>query len=418
MDLQHGVSSLGSFLNTGSSNQIQIPDVPDELQIIDGSTPEYLSTVTPLMVTLTKRVRKRVRAGERFTLLGDTTGLLTTDEKALISTIYPNMPTREAILRYFHRVSALYVEIPSHKYTRDANVHVPTYTKFVTTGNMDIVKSWVDESTLKPSARTKLDSIDEFNDSSILPHLKLSRSKTTGEKSVVNARNGWDVSDDKIRAMPVVFLKTAVDTIMKAAASQYVTVTYTKDNREKKVITTTLNRDLLVSVYGEEIANDALEASYTGDFFNDAALDRGYIRVPSVGESRHADITRSLNYARIVDIEYDSEPDLSSIDVDITQVLPHFYSAVAKLSHKELSALGTALRDQEMSRFVIEGTTFAIEEWASAESIVGGTSFLNQLSLFMMANGAVWFPEYTGDSVESANTTTESGYGSLDHGLF
>lgn len=338
--------------------------------------------------------------------------------------VYDRMLT-VACYAYFLRIGACYVEIPSQRYIPGGAGNAPSFTKFIATSNMDIANLWLSSdpglkgSAPKPMPKSlvgKLGSIDEVIgelDSSELcavPHTKFDYDKNTGLRKVVNAQKFLDLETKGLRVYPLFMLKAVVDTLYKKSQEGCSKVSYLKDSSEVKEAYVSFDRNFLEEVYGESKASEALETAYNGGFFENPSLVRGYIRFPSVGESKYEDITRSLSYSRIIDIEYGSEPDLSYVGIDVNGIRPTFFSAINENMENPdaLESITKGLRDFGLSRYNITPDPFVIESWFTNEYMLKGTAFMRELALFMMSNPS-WFGNYTGAGVEGDSTSTSGG---------
>lgn len=313
---------------------------------------------------------------------------------------YHGMSETEASYRYMHRIGGVYCEIPSKKYSD--GVQVPSYTKFITTANIDVVTAWDESDSVKKSSYTKLETVDlDQVPPTLVNHQKLDLDRKTGLRKVINAQKPVDFGQSGLSVVPLIVQKGVVDTLYKNSLQGYIKVTYLKDAGEERSLYTTFNPSLISEVYGDDYDVEGVLADcYQGDFFSNSGISRGYIRVPSIGESKYSDITRSLNYNRIVSIEYNVEPEIGFVNLDINQVVPSFLSAIDKLDSIELSDMGVSLKESGLSQYSITGSPDSMEKFVERGLTFGGTSFKHSLAMFMLAYSA-WFPNYSGEGTGS-----------------
>lgn len=416
--LEHGVSEYSENI---ISDGYRIHRAVDPLlQVIEGSEIEYMSYVTPAIHTLVKAARAMTKRGEGVSI-GPSQGkvdltqvVLDTDTGATLEDIcvssYPEYKDEPlvAVLRYLQRVGAVYCEIPSVKYSDEGQV--PSYTKVLTTSNMDVVREWDEGCTIKSTAEAKLADADAaIVDSKEFPQLKLDVKRQGGVRTVINAQKKFDPTVKGLSTMPLIVQAGIVDVLYKAAKRDYIRVTFTKDAGEERSITTTLNPDLIHEVYGEDYDVDGLlEGCYDGDFLSSPNLARGYIRVPAIGESRYGELGRSINYNRIIKVEYGVEPDTSYVNIDSESVVPSFFAALNDLDVADLTDMGIALKDFGLSKYVVPGDPEQMETWLRRSMMFSGSVFRNELAMFMLANSATWFPKYDGSRSAEIAVDTDS----------
>lgn len=323
--------------------------------------------------------------------------------------IYPEYAgDRSALNAYLLRSAACYVEVPTVRKNRETGIVTPYKTKYVATTNIDIAREWAGEGVLKPAHFRKLSSVDDNIVSSVdsdwdldeekspeIPYLKLEHDRD-GNPKVVSPRTGMEVNS-KQNIVPLYLYKQIVDYIYDHAKSDVVRVHYVRTSGEDRVMDVTFNFDKLSEVYGEEYAKEIIEESYNGNFDDETYLHRGFIKVPSIGESRFDGVTRSMNFATIFNIEVGVTPDLTYVDVELNKAIGEFYYGAKELLSggkvNEYRALSEALISEKISEYTLPTDPDGLEGWLNRRETLEGSTFKKKLAMFMMVTPQ-WFPNY------------------------
>lgn len=332
---------------------------------------------------------------------------------------------RNKIYKYMLMNFMCYVEIPSVSYRTDAGAYKETFDKMLVTANIDVVASWLglDVNKLPDKYPARLFSITMDDGDDELPVIKLTESKE-GKRGATCPKKDIDVSAKGCRVVPVFMLKVGVDALYNKFKDDIVKVSFLKDNGQVRDIFTTVNFPKIKEIYGGgEFYDNCVMFSYDGDFTKNKAINRGYIRVPEIGGSRYDGATRSVNYARIINIDYNEEPDLSFINIDLGTVLEGFQDGVME-HQKDSEAIvdmleafdidGGCWKDsaEKKAKYPVKDLTSLIA-WSDERSLLLSTVFLRDLCLFMLGNPQ-WFGDFTGEP----KTSSLGGFGSFGGGDF
>lgn len=319
---------------------------------------------------------------------------------------------RTSIYKYMLMNFLCYVEVPSMSFKTDTGKYGQTFDKMLATSNREVVASWlgVDVDDLPDRYKTRLYGVDIDDGDDEIPYIKLTESKEHVKKATCPKKN-IDVSERGTRVIPLFMLKTGVDSLYKKMSEGVVKVSFLKDNGQVRDIFTTVNAEKVHEIYGDgDFYESAVDMMYNGDFLGNNSLARGYIRVPEIGGSRYDTATRSINYARIISIDYETEPDLSFIDIDLSTVLTGFQDGVQKYEKDAeeivnmLEAFGIdggSWKDsaESKARFA-KKDMFSLITWSEERSLLFSTVFLREICLFMLANPQ-WFGDFTGQPKET-----------------
>lgn len=315
-----------------------------------------------------------------------------------------------AIVSYLLSVSACFVEVPKWKTT--GGVKEPTYDKFICTTNPDIALKWLNstDEKLYTKYQTKVNECNK--DTHELMVLKLAY-KTEDEPKVTVPRKM--IKTDSIICTPMVFIDSFLNGLKTVLSNNMLRVTYLKDNNTLRVLDTTLNRDLLYSIYpNQEYVETTMSHIHIlgcDNFKIPSKLARGYISVPELGASMYDfSGTRAINLTRIVKIETITaeQIDKTFVNVDLEAVPEKFkrcaFVYVTKKQPDILKQILSALQQQPIN--VYDGKTEVelyqiLEQHIDTYNTYYGTAALRSFHLFLAQN-PVWFPTYVG----VRNTTT------------
>lgn len=319
---------------------------------------------------------------------------------------------RTSIYKYMMMNFLCYLEVPTTSFKTDTGKYSQTFDKMLVTSNLNVVADWlgVTVDDLPDRYKTRLYGIDIDDGDDEIPYIKLTESKERVRKATCPKKN-IDVSEKGTRVIPLFMLKAGVDSLYTKIKDGVVKVSFLKDNGQLRDIFTTVNATKIREIYGGgEYYESAVEMMYDGNFLGNKALSRGYIRVPEIGGSRYDTATRSINYARIINIDYEAEPDLSFIDIDLATVLEGFQDGVqayGKQAEDIVNMLeafdidGGCWKDtpEKRARFTNKDMVSLIS-WSEERSLLYSTVFLREVCLFMLANPQ-WFGNFTGKPKES-----------------
>lgn len=314
---------------------------------------------------------------------------------------------RTSIYKYMLMNFLCYVEVPTVSFKNDTGGYSNTFDKILVTANTGVIASWLgmSEEELPDKYRSRVFTIDMDDGDDELPYVKLTESKE-GNRKATCPRKNIDVSERGTRVIPLFMLKSGVDALYEKMKEGIIKVSFLKDNSQVRDMFTTANFDKIKEIYGAgEFYNDSVMHIYNGDFLENKSLPRGYIRVPEIGGSRYDGAMRSINYARIIDIDYESEPDLAFINIDLSTVLEGFQNGVMKYPNcaedivNMLEAFdidGGAWKDSgdKKAKFLSKDMISLIT-WSEERKTLLSTVFLRELCLFMLSNPQ-WFGDFTG----------------------
>lgn len=314
---------------------------------------------------------------------------------------------RTSIYKYMMMNYLCYIEVPTTSFKTDTGKYGQTFDKMLVTSNKNVVADWlgVDVDDLPDRYKTRLYGVDIDDGDDEIPYIKLTESKERVRKATCPKKN-IDVSERGTRVIPLFMLKAGIDTLYNKINEGVIKVSFLKDNGQVRDIFTTVNATKIREIYGGgEYYESAVDMMYDGDFLGNKALSRGYIRVPEIGGSRYDTATRSINYARIIDIDYETEPDLSFIDIDLSTVLVGFQDGVqahGKDAEEIVDMLeafdidGGCWKDTEESKARFpKKDMISLISWSEERSLLFSTVFLREVCLFMLANPQ-WFGSFTG----------------------
>lgn len=324
----------------------------------------------------------------------------------LISEIYPESVYRSAIYRYLLKNFLCYMEVPTVSFQTDTGTMKQSFKKQLVTANLPVMANWlgVTLEDVEKKYGSRVYSIDIDDGDDLLPYVKLVETKESVRK-ISSPRNNIDVGERGTRVIPVCFLKAGVDLLYNRLKSSVVKVSFLKDGGQFRDIITTFDFPKIKEIYGEgSFLEDSIMFSFNGDFLGSHSLSRGYIKVPEVGGSRYEDPTRSINYARIVEIQYDVEPELAFINIDLSVVVPEFRDRVIEIPSKSEDIINMLIAfgidggcwDVTQKNHYASKSCQSLVDWVDSRDIILTTVFRRELCLFMLANPQ-WFDSFTGE---------------------
>lgn len=322
---------------------------------------------------------------------------------------------RSAIYKYMLMNFLCYIEVPKAKFKTDTGRFEDSFNKILATANLGVVADWlgmeVDDLPSKYGSRIYTIDMDDGDDE--VPYIELTETKE-GVRKARCPKKDIDISERGTRVVPLFMLKAGVDTLYSKMKDSIVKVSFLRDNGRVRELFTTLDFTKVKEIYGGgTFFDNTYIRSYEGVFLENRFLHRGFIRVPEIGGSRYEDDgTRSINYARIISIEYDAEPDLSFINIDLSTVLPEFQEAVQKYAKQSSDIVdmlitfgidGGAWKSSpgKQARF-LNKDMISLLTWSDEQKMVLSTVFLRDLCLFMLSNPQ-WFGDFTGEPKEGVS---------------
>lgn len=343
---------------------------------------------------------------------------------------YSECTYRAAVYKYLLRDFLCYYEAPTVYKNANTGGFNDSYNKCLVTANLYVVAEWlgITYENARMLYGSRLDGIHDYNDESgLAPYLKLYVTKE-GIKKVTKPRKDLDLSAKGVRIVPVFALKRGLECLFKNASKDFYDVTFVKDSGQQRTVNICFSLDKLRTVYKDDgKLMEQFEQQYQGDFMNVKTLERGYIRVIEVGTSLNSGATRSINFARIINIEK-KEPDTTFVNTDLDLVLDTFVRCVNTINApvkdiiEMLEVFGVGQSRKVAGREL--SNVQDIEDWARAQEMLLSTPFLKQLALFMMGNPQ-WFNGYTGDDsggevvtpCEEPTECSENSFGGFDFDL-
>lgn len=329
-----------------------------------------------------------------------------------ISEKFKESPYRSGIYKYFLINFLCYVEIPIKKFNKEIAIDVNSYDKFLATGCPEVMEYWanISESEVAEKYGAKIYALSLDDGDDIVPYVKLSTDKY-GNKKLVNCRKGLDLMEKGIRVIPVFMLKAGVDTLYKKLQEGVVGIDFIKDSGDKRRLYSTLSFKEMNKVYDDlSFVENTIRDSYDGNFMGLKYLSRGIMRLPEVGGSRYSSISRYVNYARIVSLDYESEPDLTYVNIDVGSVGDYWNHYVLGMSDKSIADTWNALlemgtMEESFSKRNIVGKSTLLN-WYEVMHTTVGTVFDRELCLFMLAN-PILFQGYTGEPAENMGISSQ-----------
>lgn len=300
-----------------------------------------------------------------------------------------------------------YVEIPSYRFDKLTNTKVPSYEKMVISLDYDEVFSWTGGNTYTVEEFDKkfsnqINNFLSLDSSEVeVPYLRCNQDKKG--LTITKARKKLDLSTKDLRVIPLFVLDRYIKTIydLSLNSDEAFTVTFVKDNMTERSMTTTFNPDVVDKYYSDSVdfAKNMKAYMFQGDLMATKTRTRGYVKAPELGTSIYDSTgTRSISYTRIVNVEFNTIPDMSYSKVYLNGVAYEFIKGVFKLPINELPNVKQAL--------IINGFTVNtvykdfvsaedLESWCIKQNTLLTTTFQRTLHTFML-NNMNWFPGYTG----------------------
>lgn len=428
--LKHGQSDYDPYDQGRTVNsEVEIGDirrqgVPEILELQDGgSVSDGYGCTSELRTMLETVAVNSLRQGKAVGMHSKTDGRLPVARMKLPNgstlvemarDIYPEyIGNRAALNAYLLRSGACYTEAESMRKNHQTGIVTPSKTKRLLTTNLDVVRSWTGDEGIKPAVASKLSDVDDIiepvlkddsgwgdeeeYENTAIPVVEL-KSDRTGVRKVVNSRKLYPVSSrDEI--MPLYVYRAMVNEIYSQAADKIVRVSYRRTSGELREMDITFNHELISEIYGEETATSVLQNCYDGNFDGCNTVYSGYVRVPSIGESRFDGIERSLNFASLFNMEtVNVEPDLTYVNIEIGKVLSMFNHSMLSLVNtgrsSEYQLVGEALREEKLVDVAIPSDPDSLEGWLVRKDAIEGTAFRKRLASFMLTSPE-WFPDFT-----------------------
>ena len=314
---------------------------------------------------------------------------------------YKDSTYRTAIYKYFLREYLCYYEAPTVKKKYGEDAFGATYDKFLITSNPVIVASWMNMTigdAVEKYCKNLISGLED-NGEDLFPYVKLVEDFKTGEHKVTKPRAFLDLAKKGTRIYPAFAFEMVAKYLYDQAQNEIARVSFLKDGGEVRVLDFTFDKDKLEDIYGEcEYVRSGLNTSYTGDIFEDSTtLQRGYIKVVEVGNSRYDFPTRNISIARVGSFEFGVEPDLTFINIDVsssveccvdilettpksTEEVKNSLIAFELITEKEKDSFKTM---EDVINFIKDRRSVLTSLWD------------RQISLYMLANPDI-FPTYDG----------------------
>lgn len=323
---------------------------------------------------------------------------------------YSESQYRVGVYKHFMRSYMCFYEIPATKKVYDSNAYKSTYEKEIITSNVAVIAEWLGTSmadAVDKYAAYLDDAYINIEDSEI-PYVRL-YVKKDGTRAITKPRTRLDISKVGTRVMPAFAIKEGLDFIYENAQDKILRVSFMKDNSTIRDLDITFSPDIIRNIYGDgTYLTRGFTECYDGSFLQAETVVRGYIRAIEVGGSRYDNPLRSINICRVTKVEFDVEPDLTFIDIDMDAVVDNFEKSV-DLGNVNINRILMGMKDMDLiSETDASKITSAmeLESWVESKNMVLGTVFLRALALFMLSDPQD-FPDYTGSPVESSADSFE-----------
>lgn len=309
---------------------------------------------------------------------------------------------RAVFFDYMLASSICYVEVP--KYATKNGIPQQTFDKFLATRNVKLMAHWLgitpNEAKSKYADRIEPRQTDLWNCELRMVKLNIKAECT----NIVVPRSTFSTTD--MTCVPLFALSSFMDGIRGHLEQGLLSFTYLKDNHTERQLDTTLNRDIMMGYYKDSEYVDkvwskiAIYESVVGGMTLSSTQKRGYVKLPEIGSSRYDETgTRSLNIARILEIESVTEVDRTFIDVDLASVCVNFENSVDYMytnMQDQVVSMGLALIGATVGEVTTASQMVAeCRGWVGTQALILSTTFYRQLHLFMVSNPQ-WFPLYTG----------------------
>lgn len=323
---------------------------------------------------------------------------------------------------YLMSISICYVEIP--KYVTKEGYATPTFDKFLCTRNPAVMAAWMgadtNEMQAKYSARISSRQV-EFNDN-MLRCVKLNHSAKGN--SITVPRNAFSV--EKMTCIPLYMLYAFMEGFRPMLESGILKFSFAKDNGTVRELCSTLSEDIIRQYYDDNMFINTMlsgidfKSVQQGGMMLSSKIHRGYVRIPELGASVYdAAGTRSLNLARILQIERVDEVDRTFIKVDLSSVCANFDTSLdylAKTRPDVMKDCYVALLGEEAD--LERATTLAqqvdeCKEYVRGRSAFFSTSYHRDLHMFLISHPD-WFPLYTGKPAQTVTSSANYGVSAMD----
>lgn len=391
-----------------------------EYTIDDCNLDEY-GVLDPFRKLITKAVKSTIKTGKWFAFckkVDDSQVDLMAIENdkgqsmgSLIgSKYYSESQYRVGVYKHFMRSYLCFYEIPATKKVYDSNAFKSTYEKELITSNVAVIAEWLGISMADAVERYAAymdDAYINMEDSEI-PYVKL-YVKKDGNRAITKPRTRLDLSKVGTRVIPAFAVKEGLDFIYENAKEKILRVSFMKDNSTIRDLDITFSPDIIRDIYGDgTYLTRGFTECYDGDFLGTNTVMRGYIRAIEVGGSKYDNPLRSVNICRITKVEFDVEPDLTFINIDMDAIVDNFEKSI-DLGKADVKRVISGMKDMEL---ITESdaskitTSMELESWVESKNMILGTVFLRGLALFMLSDPQD-FPDYTGSPVESSADSFE-----------
>lgn len=315
-------------------------------------------------------------------------------------------PSVQEGLRYMIRHYLCYVENPITRYDKQKR-KIESYQKRIVTASPEIVALWLGEAVedIRKKYKIKFDGYETTDQTHepIAPYLELKVGKD-GEHKITKPRKDINLADDGLTVTPLYLVNASLNAIREQMAETCTKFVFVKDNHHPRTLVSTMNHDYLKSVYSDDTSwlMDVKAKEYSQkDLMDCDTVFRGYVRFAEVGGSAYDSATRSVNFARITELEPNTEPDLSLVNVDLSTVLPAFTSTVADDPSIE------RLIKTQFNKYGVEKET-SLVVWADKCEKDYSTEFKRDLARFMIEHSER-FKGFTGDPVRKQSKSAGIG---------
>ena len=302
---------------------------------------------------------------------------------------------------YLLSISVCYVEVPKYK-TKDGFAQ-ESFDKFLCTRNPALMAAWMGDTTAsmqaKYSRRIITNQLD-FNENCVR-YVKLN---TSSKGNSITVPRGYPSVSD-MTCIPLFMINAFTKGFRPMLDDSILEFTFLKDNGTYRVLPTTLNYDILMDYYkdnmfvGTMLAGVDIESVQQGGLTMSSKIHRGYCKVPELGSSIYDGTgVRSLNLARLLSIKKVTEVDRSYIHVDLNSVVANFKECLEYIIQHNSSVLPNIYRDiigKVPETFDIATMVGEIYKDVDAKAVFLSTSYFRSLHSYM-ANNPMIFPLYTG----------------------
>lgn len=399
---------------------------------VDGCFVDNFGEIDEYRGIITKIVRKLVKSGKWFTFCGggdkrqvDIASVEGSDGRSLGSVMgnlyYSQSGYRTSVFKYFLRSYMCYYEVPIVKKSYGADGMVSGYEKFVATSNIAVIAAWLDIPMEEAASKFEMHLEDSFFDVEYdeFPYVRLTVSKE-GKHTIRKPRTPLDLSKRGTRVIPMFALNEGVSLLNRAWSQCVVRLTYIKDGGDERVLDVSTDLRLFNDIYGNSSYYfEVQEKNYDGDFLGNASVLNGFLRVAEVGGSKYDSALRALSFSRIIGIEYNVEPNLMYVNIELAGVIDYFkkYACGSLKKEKRLASdihdFGL-MTDKEYSSIPNE---MSLDTWVDLKNGSLGTTFVRSLAVFMLSD-PIDFPNYTGEATEYSDVANSLGLDDEDDEVF